>query len=230
MCTRCPSVPEGHAIYQRKRVKVRHLCPTSAPPPMSHSPARLRLLGDTVSWLQHAAKWEEPPGEEGPAPGVPVPVLSRVRRRRTGTPRPANRFRQSDSIAPWPSRAIWASPMPPTPIRESGPERDPSTRAIHIRLAQVEWAPALSLVRSSIGAWSRHSIDPSQDRTALRIVPVRQACWHWCGLGSGSLGGQPVGCDGWRDQGGRPGLVSSTRLSLWIDGPKRVPERITGTS
>jgi hypothetical protein len=26
-----------------------------------------------------------------------------------------------------------------------------------------------------------------------------------CGLGSGSLGGQPVGCDGWRDQGGSPG-------------------------
>jgi len=29
------------------------------------------------------------------------------------------------------------------------------------------------LVRSSIGASPRHSIDPSQDTTALRTVPVR---------------------------------------------------------
>ena len=33
-------------------------------------------------------KMEEPPGEEGSASGVPVPVLSRVRRQRTGAPGP----------------------------------------------------------------------------------------------------------------------------------------------
>jgi hypothetical protein len=37
-------------------------------------------------------KWRNPRGE-GSASGVPVPVLSRVRRRRTGAPRPRNRFK-----------------------------------------------------------------------------------------------------------------------------------------
>lgn len=36
----------GHAIYLRKRVKSRDLCPTSAPAPVSHVVTRLRLLGD----------------------------------------------------------------------------------------------------------------------------------------------------------------------------------------
>jgi hypothetical protein len=50
-----------------------------------------------------------------------------------------------------------------------------------------------------------------------------------CGLGSGSLGGQPVGCDGWRDQGGKPGLASSVLAAVAVD--RRAPElREMGTS
>lgn len=184
-----------------------------------------------VSWLQHAAKWEEPPGEEGPAPGVPVPVLSRVRRRRTGTPRPANRFRQSDSMQPWPSRAIWASPMPPTPIRESGPEGDPSTRAIHIRLAQVEWLlRSYSFDRRSAPSPPIRSIRLKTGRLSGPFQFARRASTG-VALGLGAWAGSRwVATAGATRVVARASVFDARGCRCGSMGPRKVPERITGTS
>lgn len=56
------------------------------------------------------------PGGVGPAPGVPVPGVLRVRKEREA----GNAYKsvadsgQSDSVPLWPCRAIWASPTAPT--------------------------------------------------------------------------------------------------------------------
>ncbi len=44
-----PSAPAGGTDSVVLRCEVRYLCPTSAPVPVSHCPARLRLLGDNGS-------------------------------------------------------------------------------------------------------------------------------------------------------------------------------------